>query len=365
VNGTNGQACPECEAPRRPDGTPSCGCTRRASEAIRDARTAEAAAAEDFDPLRIRPYVDLGVTTSGAQAAADETMQLAVVPEAAGAPSEGTERPDTALPDASATPAASGAPDETMQLAAVAQHGSRADGTGRPEETMQLGTLPAGAGRAGDRPAAPPDAAPARRGRRRRTVVLAAGAAVATVVAAAGLASGLFSYDSPERNGALPEDVRASVPEDASPDSASASASTASAPVAPASPSLSPSTGTSPPASPSTTPSATVSTTASPSATTEQAFDSPPPTAGDDGDDGDDNPSQESLRHGDKGSDVTELQLRLRQVNLYFGPANGRYGNQVENAVRTYQFMRGITQDEHGVYGPATRAKLESETSRP
>ncbi|REE60396.1 putative peptidoglycan binding protein [Streptomyces sp. 3212.3] len=364
MNGTNGQACPECEAPRRPDGTPSCGCTRRASEAIRDARTAEAAAAEDFDPLRIRPYVDLGVTTSGAQAAADETMQLAVVPEAAGAAPEGAERPDTALPDASATPAASGAPDETMQLAAVAQDGSRADGTGRPDETVQLGALPAGAGRAEDRPAAPPDAAPARRGRRRRTVVLAAGAAVATVVAAAGLASGLFSYDSPERNGALPEDVRASVPEEASPDSASASTSTASAPVAPASPSPSPSTSTStsPPASPSTTPSATVSTTASPSVTTGQAFDSPPPTPGDDGDD---NPSQESLRHGDKGSDVTELQLRLRQVNLYFGPANGRYGNQVENAVRTYQFMRGITQDEHGVYGPATRAKLESETSRP
>ncbi|MET8636660.1 peptidoglycan-binding domain-containing protein [Streptomyces sp. NPDC004680] len=363
MNGTNGQACPECEAPRRPDGTPSCGCTRRASEAIRDARTAEAAAAEDFDPLRIRPYVDLGVTTSAAQAAVDETVQLVAVPQGAGAAPEGAQRPDTALPDTSAMPATSGAPDETMQLTALTQDGSRADGTGRPDETMQLGTLPAGADRAEGRPAAaPPDAAPTHRRRRRRTVVLAAGAAVATVVAAAGLASGLFSYDSPERNGALPEDVRASVPEQAAPDAASASASTASAPVAPASLPPSPSTSTSPPASPSTTPSATASTAPSRSATTESATDSPSPTSGDDGDN---DPSQESLRHGDRGPGVTELQLRLRQVNLYFGPANGRYGNQVENAVRTYQFMRGIMQDEHGVYGPATRAKLESETSQP
>ncbi|MYS25958.1 peptidoglycan-binding protein, partial [Streptomyces sp. SID7804] len=55
----NGNPCPECGAPRNGDNTPSCGCTRRAADALRDTRTAEAAAAEDFDPLRIRPYVDL------------------------------------------------------------------------------------------------------------------------------------------------------------------------------------------------------------------------------------------------------------------------------------------------------------------
>ncbi|WP_438288062.1 hypothetical protein [Streptomyces scabiei] len=52
--------CPECSTPRASDGTPSCACGRRASEALLETRTAEAAAAEDFDPLRIRPYVELG-----------------------------------------------------------------------------------------------------------------------------------------------------------------------------------------------------------------------------------------------------------------------------------------------------------------
>ena len=56
----NGNPCPECGAPRNSDNTPSCACTIRASDALRDARTAEAAAAEDFDPLRMRPdFVEL------------------------------------------------------------------------------------------------------------------------------------------------------------------------------------------------------------------------------------------------------------------------------------------------------------------
>ena len=47
------------ERSARPTTRPSCACARRASDALRDTRTAEAAAAEDFDPLRIRPYVEL------------------------------------------------------------------------------------------------------------------------------------------------------------------------------------------------------------------------------------------------------------------------------------------------------------------
>ena len=68
---SNGHLCPECRAPRGADNTPSCGCTQRASDALRDARTAEAAAAEDFDPLRIRPYVELDDET--AQAIEDQS----------------------------------------------------------------------------------------------------------------------------------------------------------------------------------------------------------------------------------------------------------------------------------------------------
>jgi peptidoglycan hydrolase-like protein with peptidoglycan-binding domain len=62
---------------------------------------------------------------------------------------------------------------------------------------------------------------------------------------------------------------------------------------------------------------------------------------------------------------VTELQLRLRQVYLYSGEADGVFGSQVEDAVRTYQLSRNVQGDEPGVYGPATRARLESETQEP
>ncbi|MDX3248896.1 hypothetical protein PV408_45960, partial [Streptomyces sp. ME18-1-4] len=57
--GQRGLPCPQCGALRAPDNTPSCWCAQRAAESLRDTRTAEAAAAEDFDPLRIRPYVEL------------------------------------------------------------------------------------------------------------------------------------------------------------------------------------------------------------------------------------------------------------------------------------------------------------------
>ncbi|WP_308288517.1 peptidoglycan-binding domain-containing protein [Streptomyces macrolidinus] len=73
--------------------------------------------------------------------------------------------------------------------------------------------------------------------------------------------------------------------------------------------------------------------------------------------------SGQVLRQGDRGPEVTELQLRLRQLNLYTGPVNGNYGWRVARGVGTYQAARGVTQDEPGVYGPATRAMLKSETS--
>jgi peptidoglycan hydrolase-like protein with peptidoglycan-binding domain len=77
-----------------------------------------------------------------------------------------------------------------------------------------------------------------------------------------------------------------------------------------------------------------------------------------------DQPAQ-TLRRGDKGSEVTELQLRLRQLSLYTGKADGTYSGQVEDAVRRYQWARGIRGDESGVYGAATRTSLEGETRTP
>ena len=71
------------------------------------------------------------------------------------------------------------------------------------------------------------------------------------------------------------------------------------------------------------------------------------------------------LRYGDQGPEVVELQLRLKQVGLYDGEADGDFDRTVESAVRTYQVTRFVLQDGSGVYGTATRASLESETTEP
>ncbi|WP_405879484.1 peptidoglycan-binding protein [Streptomyces sp. NBC_01136] len=330
----NGHICPECAAPRTPDGTPSCACTQRASEALREARTAEAAAAEDFDPLRIRPYVELGTGNA----------------LTGGEPSHDTSTYTSA--DASAP---------TMRLNAV------------PPETAVRGFLAEHDFPEPDPAHGPPPEEPPRR--RWRTALLAVSGAAVAVVAAAGFASGLFSYDTPARNGALPDDVRASVPE---PSSTSASATppssdSESAPLS-SSPTASAPAQAAPVPSPSTSPSPSVSSSPSASATPSQSqsagpSQSPTPTtataslAPSQGSSG--GGRAQTLRPGDKGPEVTELQLRLSQLSLYTGNTDGTYSSQVEDAVRRYQWARGITGDEAGVYGAATRASLEGETREP
>ncbi|MFG3099068.1 peptidoglycan-binding protein [Streptomyces sp. NPDC048182] len=323
------QPCPECGAAREADNTPACGCGRRTSDALREARTAEAAATEDFEPLRIRPYVEL---RDGGEAAApdpDATMTLRAVEAGPGVPSAGD-----------------------LRLFESAGGGATA------------ATGPSGR---------PP------RGRRRRNALLAATGALAVVIGAAGYASGLFSYETPSRDGALPDEVRAGVP-DAATDPAAASPdapgpgagapgrATASASPSPsASPSASASVSESP--SPSATPSRPASPTSAPStpsgppAPTATAPDAPPsdsagllPEAPADGG---------SLGPGDQGPEVLELQQRLGQLYLYIGARDGTYNRQVEYAVRTYQWARGLRSEELGVYGPATRRMLESETREP
>jgi murein L,D-transpeptidase YcbB/YkuD len=183
---------------------------------------------------------------------------------------------------------------------------------------------------------------------------------VVTVVAAAGFASGLLAYDTPVRDRALPEDVRASVPEASSASPSTSASSTAPAPVsAPVAPAPSHSASPSPSASES---SASPSRSATPTGTTTtaSATASPTPTHAGSGE-----RRVPTLRLGDKGPEVTELQLRLRQLALYTGDDDGRYDDRVEEAVRRYQWARGITADEQGVYGGATRASLESETAEP
>ncbi|MEV6052130.1 peptidoglycan-binding domain-containing protein [Streptomyces sp. NPDC052107] len=303
---SKGRNCPECGAPRGPDLSPSCDCTERAAEALRESRTAEAAAAEDFDPLRIRPYVKVE--------AVETTLPL---------------RP-------SAQP-----PPSTADLRMRRPEGAR----DRASTYDSAAIAPATARQPNDDPSRP------NRRSARRTVLLS----VAGAVAAAGFAGGLLSYHAQSRDRAARE-VRASVPEvstsrPASPTTPPASPAVPRSPVPPPAASASPS---SPPATPATsqtpTPSTATTRTASPTASaTTRASPAVAPV----------------LQRGDHGAEVTELQERLRQLNLYGDQINGNFTRPVEDAVRTYQLARGIRGDTLGVYGPATRESLEGETSEP
>lgn len=510
----NGHPCPECGAPRQRDNTPACACTHRASEALRDARTAQAAAAEDFDPLRIRPYVEIDAGTCGGpgggtapsadaveptphalddaalrpgtgraeaspgqdpgarsegargRAAADNTAALpygdaprppgngsaeatraqgpgqtadgtqgpaatgngatpaygagprppgngsadAPRPQGPGSAAEGT--PGRAATDSSGTPSQSPAEATPGPAAAADRVGSlphaEAPRAARPpspaDATMPLrpvdpdatAVLPAGApvtaalptplapaatepsvtdlrlfdGTAGAGRSAPAagGSGARRSGRRRRTLLVAAAGACVAVVAAAGYASGLFSYESPSRDTALPDGIRASVPDapSSSPASTPPQGRASAAPPAPAAPRPSPSRSGSPSASPSpSAPSASASPSQSPSpsapktsATATGPGQAPPDNSRQNG-----GPSV--LRLGDRGPEVTELQLRLRQLYLYDDDTDGTFDDRVEDAVRTYQWSRGIQVDDLGVYDAETRAKLESETREP
>ncbi|MBV7698438.1 peptidoglycan-binding protein [Streptomyces sp. TRM70350] len=297
--------CPECGAPRGADNTPSCACGERAAEALRDARTAEQAAAEDFDPLRIRPYVALDAT-------------------APDAPTEAVPPAEPTLP----LPAPTSPPAPAITRATESEPRPR---TARP------------------RPA------------RRRTALLAASGAVVTVAAAAGFASGLFSYEPPTRDSAAPESVREAVPEARTTRPSPTPTATTPSATTPTPPSPSPT----PPPTPTPT-QARTTPPASPPPSPTPAQPSPPPVraTGSLAPSDRDEPAP-TLRRGDSGPEVTELQLRLRQLYLYNDDPHGHYTQEVENAVRNYQWARGVQTDELGVYGEETRQKLESETSEP
>jgi hypothetical protein len=198
---------------------------------------------------------------------------------------------------------------------------------------------------------------------RRRTVLLGATGAVVAVVAAAGLASGLFSYEPPSRDGALPHDVRASVP-DASPSTSSATPSGRAVPVRPSA-APTPSVSSSPSASP--TPSATPSSAPAPSRSPKPA--TTPPTVTATGTVGapnaQPNTQPQVLRRGSEGPEVTELELRLTQLGLYTRAPSGHYDGGVADAVTRYQQARGLKVPEYGVYDLVTRSHLESETTEP
>ncbi|QNP72971.1 peptidoglycan-binding protein [Streptomyces roseirectus] len=348
--GPYGHPCPECGALRAPDSTPSCDCAQRATEALREARLADAAAAEDFDPLRIRPYVELAGTAGapvagGVKPPVDATMPLRAVPPA---------------PTSAESFPAGDAP--TAPLPAVPAGGTGAGGSevlGGAEGTAASGAV----GDLGDvRGVGDADGGASSGNRRRRTVLLATSGAVVAILAVAGFGTGLFAYDAPVRDASPPEDIRAAVPAPAA-SVAVSSEPPAKRPAEPVPTPAEPAPSASAAPSPSPTPSAGSPSPSSSASPSPSAPESPVGEAGDQRQ----IPSLTvaPLRRGDTGPEVRELQLRLTQLYLYDKEADGVFDEQVESALKNYQWSREITGDELGVYGAATRERLEKETKEP
>lgn len=167
-----GQVCPECGtdngSTERPEGTPEarpsagpgCGCAERAAR--RAAAQAETAAAEDFDPLRIRPYVSLGGDGTAADAMTAD-------------PPSGNDAATT-MPLFLDREAMAGPP--------PAPQGSAGEPEPRYETRDATDTMDALGG-----------VDPVQPRRRRPFAAVAVGAAVVTVVGTAAFVGGLFSGD--------------------------------------------------------------------------------------------------------------------------------------------------------------------------
>lgn len=360
----NGHLCPECGTERAaPDGNrpgpgaPACDCARRAAEAHHADRTAEIADAEDFNPLRIRPYVNLARPEEEAEGSKGSPTEPTAPPafqeqgpgsETRGAgsriPGSGSQQP---RPEGAAHPAA-----QTMPLRAIPATAAPYDAYGYDDAS---GTGPQGHG--GD-PAPHADAPPA--ARRSRTVLLAAAAAV-VVVAGAAFATGAFDSDSDEPL-ALPA-VSTSTPAPVTePATASAPSPTKASPSATATHTARPTPArTTRSATPTRTPVSSPSKRPTPTATTPAIRPTTPkppvsPVS---------TVPPGSLAQGSSGPEVRELQDRLSQEWLYNGPANGQYTSRVTDAVARFQSYMDIEEDPEGVYGPTTRAALEGRTREP
>lgn len=204
-----------------------------------------------------------------------------------------------------------------------------------------------------------------RRRRRRPPAALFAGGGVVAVVVAGMLISSMLGGEGDNKDRALPDPTApATVQPTGFPSlSTSASASTfasASASASASSSSSSSFSANSPNGTPGESPSAGPATeAASPSATGENGgAGTPSPSSSDGG-------QATVLSEGDTGSEVVELQDRLKQEGMYGAALDGVYDANVRNAVARYQRLHKISGDDEGVYGPNTRRMLEAGTEAP
>ncbi|CAM5372745.1 hypothetical protein GCM10010329_15290 [Streptomyces spiroverticillatus] len=307
----NGHLCPEFGTERAaPDesrpgaGAASCDCARRATEAHHAERTAQAADAEDFNPLRIRPYVNL---SEPSETAAQHTP--APLP-----PHRPVEPP----------------------LAPA-------------EQTMPLRPVP---------PAEPDGPTqPAPRARRRGPILLTAAATLA-VLAGTAFAVGVFD-PAPEDTRALPGGISTtptSVTEATPSPTPSRTASATAAPTRKTLPTPTRASRSAAPTRKATT--APPKQPKPPEPTPTQNTPEPPEPPESESPTG-------TLAQGSTGPEVTELQDRLSQLGLYSGPADGRYTGRVTQSVSRFQEYMRIEDEPEGVYGPRTREALEGWTNEP
>ncbi|WP_030415279.1 peptidoglycan-binding domain-containing protein [Streptomyces sp. NRRL S-1448] len=310
------RTCPHCSAPVRSNGRPTCLCA--------------AADADDFDPLRVRPYVSLPEET----------------------PPDGTRIADGQPgrdPSRSRPPAASAS--EPL----VPRARRPAGPTSRTYRSAPEAPPPPGP----PSPALPPAARPPHRRRALPAALVAAGAAVAATAVL--ISTDALSGGNQDRT--APPDRGTVAPTAAFPTGSAPSATRNGTP-APPSPHRSPSSGATGIGPPKAT--VRLSRTAAPPAPPAPTRASGSVTDSPGGDDPSTAPTGPIvLREGSSGPEVTELQERLRQLARYPDAADGRYDADVRDAVSRYQRAYRVTGDPDGVYGPRTRQSLEARTREP
>lgn len=177
----------------------------------------------------------------------------------------------------------------------------------------------------------------------RATTVVVLALAATTALAGCARIEQWTGVDAPQPGAAPP--TTSPSPTIARPSATPTWSPTALSTATPTSPDPTPSSTPSP--SPTTTPTATPTTTPSPkpTATPEPSPKPPPP------------PARTSLRYGDSGTKVRDLQHRLVELGYWLGPRDGSFGPLTQQAVFALQKSAGLQRD--GVVGPRTAQALE------